>query len=112
MQKILSATILFFLSFLCLVLGLSLFVLQSPQHKIDVYTQTAHQLIEKADDSALIKSASLYLLEEAGAILRQATVFNPYDIQHETALDMIEERKDNLMRDTNTAFLPHKELIP
>ncbi len=112
MQKFFSILILSCLSLFCLTMGLGLFLLKSPMEKIHLYTQSADYFLEKSDDPALTGQSALYLLGQAEILFLRAVTLNPYDLEKQTKIDLVTQRKKELTDDTNTAFLPHKELIP
>ena len=112
MQKFFSITILSCLSLLCLVIGLGLFLFKSPNEKIELYSKTAHHFFEKSDDVNLTKQSTLYLLQQSEHFFLLAYTLNPYDTKQQEKIDLIALRKKDLLDDVDTAFLPHKELVP
>jgi len=103
-----------FLSFLCLFslsIGTAFFCMQSPEEKGRDYRMTAKAFLVEAENPALQKSATLYLLDEAAFYFNQARLLNPYSPEWGVQLQSVEQQKSNLTRDTNTAFLPQKQLI-
>jgi len=111
MHRYIPSFILSFLSLTLLVAGLCLFMMKSPQTQIENYQSVASNYIEKAQDPYVMETASLYLLDQADQLLIKASLLNPYDGDLLEELDIIARYKADVARTTNTAFLPHKEIL-
>ncbi len=104
-----------FLSFFCLFslsTGMAFFCLQSPAQKMTDYSLTAEAFLDKSEDAMLQKSAAFYLVEQAEKYAFKARRLNPYHQSSNIMIERIAQRKADLLRGTDTAFLPHKKLIP
>lgn len=102
-------------SFFCLFslsLGTAFFCLQPPAQKIIDYSVTAEFFLKKSEDETLQKLAALYLVEQAEIYALKAQDLNPYYGTVDKIIERVEKRKADLTRGMDTAFLPHKNLIP
>lgn len=112
MNKAVQTLLLSFLCLFSLSVGTAFFCMQSPSVKGNEYRITAKAFLVEAENPVLQKSAALYLLEEAVFYFNQARLLNPYSSDLDAQLQTIEQQKSNLTRDTDTAFLPQKQIIP
>ncbi|HPF77834.1 MAG TPA: hypothetical protein PLF01_00960 [Alphaproteobacteria bacterium] len=67
------------LNIFCLVLGMALCLLKSPQDKAEIYMAMAQQYQDKAETEVLQPSAQTYLLKQSHNLVRQALGHNKYD---------------------------------
>lgn len=86
-------------------------MMKSPQTQIENYQSVASDYIKKAQDVYVMETASLYLLDQADQLLIKASLLNPYDEDLLADRDIIARHKVDVVRTTNTAFLPHKEIL-
>jgi flagellar basal body-associated protein FliL len=111
MSRLIPIAILSTLSLFSLVIGLSFFMMKAPQKKIENYQRVASYYLQQAQDNNLTESSALYLFDEANRLLSNAVMLNPYNehlySEYQSAID----QKRLYKKETNTAFLPHKELI-
>lgn len=110
-----KSVLIFFLIFFCLSslsIGTAFFCLKSPTQKIIDYAVTAQLFLQKSEDTNLQKSAAFYLVEQAEIYALKAQALNPYHISTDKMIERVEKRKIDLLHGTDTAFLPHKNLIP
>jgi len=111
MRICIPSFILSFLSLTLLIMGLSLFMMKSPEAQIENYQTLAVDYIQKSQDPYLTQSASLYLLDQADILVTKASLLNPYDLKLTFQRERIATYKADVARTTNTAFLPRKEII-
>lgn len=111
MRPYIPKFILSFLSLSLLIMGLSLFMMKSPEVQIENYQTAALDYIKKAQNPYLTQAASLYLLDQADILVTKASLLNPYNLNIASQRERITTHKADVVRTTNTAFLPHKEII-
>lgn len=112
MLKLIPITILSFFSIACVMMGLALFMLQTPSQKAEAYKVAANKFIIQSDGPYILPSAALYLLDEAQISVERAASLSPYTQSESFELSVIADKKLMVKGETDTAFLPHKTLLP